>query len=199
MKLRWFNLVLILLLVAALPSQVLAATAKETVEEKVQLVVTTLGESDFKQLSKDDKILKIRSIVNEVFDYYELSRRCLGREWKKFNAAQQKEFQELFSTLLEETYADRLLAYTSEKITFGKETELKKGKVEVQSAIITTDGNKVPIGYRMILKDGQWRVYDVIIEGISLVKNYRGQFKDILSKKSPEDLLETLRKKTGKS
>ena len=95
MKLRWFNLVLILLLVAALPSQVLAATAKETVEEKVQLVVTTLGESDFKQLSKDDKILKIRSIVNEVFDYYELSRRCLGREWKTFNAAQQKEFQEL--------------------------------------------------------------------------------------------------------
>lgn len=199
MKIRWINLMLIILLAVALPSQVLAATAKETVEEKVQLVVTTLGNADFKQLSKEDKILKIRSIVNEVFDYYELSRRCLGREWKKFNEAQQKEFQELFSSLLEATYADRLLAYTSEKIMFGKETELKKGKVQVESEIHTVDGNKVPVNYRMLQKDGQWRVYDVSIEGVSLVKNYRGQFKEILSKKSPEDLLKTLREKTGKS
>jgi phospholipid transport system substrate-binding protein len=175
-----------------------AATARETVEEKVQRVVSTLGSPDFKQLAKEEQINQIRAIVNEVFDYRELSRRCLGRSWKKLNAAQQEEFISLFSELLEKTYADRLLAYTDEKIEFGKETELKKGRVEVESAIITKDGKQIPLNYRMVNKNGQWRVYDVVIEGISMVKNYRDQFRDILSKKTPEDLLQVLRDKVNK-
>ena len=190
--------VLLLLLICSLPLQAVGATAKETVEGKVQDVVTTLGNSEFKQMAKDKQITEIRSIVNEIFDYYELSRRCLGRGWKKLNDAQRKEFIELFSELLERTYADRLLAYTSEKINFGSEIELKKGKVEVASAIITTDGKNVPLNYRVIQKDGQWRVYDVIIEGISMVQNYRGQFREILAKKSPDDLLQVLRDKVNK-
>ena len=190
--------VLISILVIALPLQVLGATAKETVEEKVQMVVTTLGKPDFKQQLKDAQIAEIRGIVNEVFDYQELSRRCLGRGWKKMNPAQQTEFVQLFSELLEKTYADRLLAYTSEKINFGKETELKKGRVEVESAIITTDNKEVPFNYRMIQKEGQWRVYDIVIEGISMVQNYRDQFRDILAKKTPDDLLQVLRDKINK-
>jgi phospholipid transport system substrate-binding protein len=88
------------------------------------------------------------------------------------------------------------LAYTHEKIEFGKETELKKGRVEVESYIITLDNTKVPLFYRMSNRTGQWRVYDVVIEGVSMIKNYRGQFRQILSKKKPEDLLQTLREKT---
>jgi phospholipid transport system substrate-binding protein len=88
------------------------------------------------------------------------------------------------------------LAYTHEKIEFGKETELKKGRVEVESYIITLDNTKVPLFYRMTNKSGQWRAYDVVIEGVSMIKNYRGQFRQILSKKKPEDLLQTLREKT---
>jgi len=187
---------LVFMLVIALPLQVFGATAKETVEEKVQMVVSLLGSPDFKQKPKDTQITEIRGIVNEVFDYTELSRRCLGRGWKQLNDAQQKEFVELFSELLEKTYADRLLAYTSEKINFGRETELRKGQVEVESAIITTDNKEVPLNYRMIDKSGQWRVYDVIIEGISMVQNYRDQFREILAKKTPEDLLQVLRDKT---
>lgn len=189
---------LLSVLVIALPLQVFGATAKETVEEKVQMVVTTLGKPDFKQQPKEAQIAEIRGIVNEVFDYRELSRRCLGRGWKKMNAAQQTEFIQLFSELLEKTYADRLLAYTSEEITFGKETELKKGRVEVESAIITTANKEVPLNYRMIQKNGQWRVYDVVIEGISMVQNYRDQFRDILSKKSADDLIQVLRDKVNK-
>jgi phospholipid transport system substrate-binding protein len=184
--------------VLALGLEASAATARETVEEKVQRVVSTLGSPDFKQLAKEEQINQIRAIVNEVFDYRELSRRCLGRSWKKLNAAQQEEFISLFSELLEKTYADRLLAYTDEKIEFGKETELKKGRVEVESAIITKDGKQIPLNYRMVNKNGQWRVYDVVIEGISMVKNYRDQFRDILSKKTPEDLLQVLRDKVNK-
>ena len=88
------------------------------------------------------------------------------------------------------------MAYTHEKIEFGKETELKKGRVEVESYIITLDNTKVPLFYRMSNRTGQWRVYDVVIEGVSMIKNYRGQFRQILSKKKPEDLLQTLREKT---
>ena len=191
---HWCLLPVILLL---LPLQAFAATARETVEEKVQQVVSTLGSPDFKQLSKDDQIGEIRGIVNEIFDYNELSRRCLGRGWRKLNDAQRKEFVHLFSELLEKTYADRLLAYTSEKINFGKETELKKGRVEVESVIVTTDGKQVPLNYRLTDKSGQWRVYDVIIEGISMVQNYRSQFRDILAQKTPDDLLQVLREKVN--
>ena len=147
---------------------------------------------------KEEKIGGIRGIINEIFDWNELSKRTLGRNWKKFNDAQKKEFTDLFSSLLEGVYADRLLAYSDEKVVFERETELKKGRVEVASHIATSDGKKIPLNYRMIQKDGKWRVYDVVIEGVSMVKNYRSQFREILSKKQPEDLLNTLRKKTGK-
>jgi phospholipid transport system substrate-binding protein len=188
---------LLAVILFVLPLQAFAATARETVEERVQQVVSTLGSPDFKQLSKDDQIGEIRGIVNEIFDYNELSRRCLGRGWRKLNDAQRKEFVHLFSELLEKTYADRLLAYTSEKINFGKETELKKGRVEVESVIVTTDGKQVPLNYRLTDKSGQWRVYDVIIEGISMVQNYRSQFRDILAQKTPDDLLQVLREKVN--
>ena len=180
------------------PLQTDAATGKESVEKQVNKILEKLKDPAFKEQPKDAKIAEVRKIINEIFDYSELSKRTLGRHWKKFNDAQKEEFVTLFSALLENVYADRILAYTHEVIEFGKETELKKGRVEVESNIITSDNKKVPLNYRMILKDNQWRVYDVVIEGVSMVKNYRSQFQQILSKKSPEDLLETLRKKTQK-
>ena len=179
-----------------LPLQGYAATGKESVENQVNKILEKLKDPAFREQPKDAKIAEVRKIINEIFDYEELSKRTLGRNWKKFSDAQKTEFISLFSALLENVYADRILAYTHEVIGFGKETELKKGRVEVKSNIITSDNKKVPLNYRMILKDNQWRVYDVVIEGVSMVKNYRSQFRQILSKKSPEELLETLRKKT---
>ena len=174
-----------------------AGVATETVQGQVDKILTKLRNPEFKQKSKEDKIAGIREIINEVFDWNELSRRTLGRNWKKFGPEQKKEFTHLFSRLLEGIYADRLLAYTDEKVVFEKETELKKGKVEVASHIRLADGKKIPLNYRMVEKDGKWRVYDVVIEGVSMVKNYRGQFRELLSKGSPADLIETLKKKTS--
>jgi phospholipid transport system substrate-binding protein len=111
---------------------------------------------------------------------------------------QQKEFAELFKELLQGVYADRLLAYTDQKIEFGKEIELKKGRAEVQSNIVLSDGTKVPIFYRLTDKSGDWKTYDLIIEGVSLVKNYRSQFREIIAKESPDKLLEILRDKVSK-
>ncbi len=197
MKKKFIGLNIILLAVLLiLPLQVLAGGAKDTVKGQIDKMLAKMQTPEFKGLQKDAKLTEISNIINEVFDWQELSQRTLGREWKKFSPDQQKEFVTLFEKLLEGIYADRILAYTQEKIEFGKETELKKGRVEVESYIITTDNKKVPLFYRMTNKSGQWRVYDVVIEGVSMVKNYRGQFRQILSTKKPEDLLQTLREKT---
>ena len=197
MKSKLIGLSLILLAVLLItPLHAYATGAKDAVEAQINKMLAKMQQPAFKELSKDAKLTEIRQVINEIFDYKELSRRTLGREWKKFKPEQQTEFIDLFSKLLENVYADRILAYTHEKIEFGKETELKKGRVEVESYIITLDNTKVPLFYRMSNKSGQWRVYDVVIEGVSMIKNYRGQFRQILSKKKPEDLLQTLREKT---
>jgi phospholipid transport system substrate-binding protein len=196
-KLIGLNIILLAVLLI-LPLQVHADGAKATIEGQINKMLAKMQTPEFKALQKDAKLTEISKIINDVFDYQELSRRTLGREWKKFKPDQQKEFVSLFEELLQGIYADRILAYTSEKIEFGKETELKKGRVEVESYIITLNNKKVPLFYRMSNKTGQWRVYDIVIEGVSMIKNYRGQFRQILSKKKPEDLLQTLRKKTKK-
>ena len=190
------NIIILLAVLLILPLQVHADGAKATIQGQIDKMLVKMKEPAFKELSKDAKLAEIRKIINEVFDYKELSQRTLGRDWKKFKPEQQTEFIDLFGKLLEDVYADRILAYTHEKIEFGKETELKKGRVEVESYIITLDNTKVPLFYRMSNRTGQWRVYDVVIEGVSMIKNYRGQFRQILSKKKPEDLLQTLREKT---
>jgi phospholipid transport system substrate-binding protein len=196
MKRKYIRLSVILLaMILLLPLEVFASSAKDTVEAQINKMLARMQESSFKALSRDAKIDEIEKIIAEVFDFEELSRRTLGRDWKKFTPEQQKEFIGLFQQVLQNVYADRILAYTSEKIEFGKETELKKGRVEVESYIITTDNKKVPLFYRMTDKSGEWKVYDVVIEGISRVKNYRGQFREILKTKKPEDLLQTLREK----
>jgi phospholipid transport system substrate-binding protein len=195
MKKRRYVISLFLITLLVLPLQSYATTGKESVENQVNKILTKLKDPAFKGQPRDAQIAEVRNIINEIFDYTELSKRTLGRNWKKFSDAQKTEFIDLFSALLENVYADRILAYTHEVIEFGKETELRKGQVEVESNIITSDNKKVPLNYRLILKDNQWRVYDVVIEGVSMVKNYRSQFQQILSKKSPEELLETLRKK----
>jgi phospholipid transport system substrate-binding protein len=199
MKRQIVAMILIVAVSIVMPFQVYAASAKETVETGVNKVLKTLGDPTFKAKPRDVKITEIGNIIGEVFDFTELSKRTLGREWKKMNAEQQKEFVELFRELLQGVYADRLLAYTDQKIVFDKEIELKKGRVEVQSNIVLSDGKKVPIFYRLTNKSGQWKVYDLIIEGVSLVKNYRSQFREILAKESSEKLLQILRDKVNKT
>ena len=115
------------------------------------------------------------------------------------NAEQQKEFVKLFKQLLQGVYADRLLEYSDQKVIFDKEITPKKGRAEVQSYLQTSDGKKIPLFYRLTDKGGSWKVYDVVIEGVSMVKNYRTQFRDILAKDSPDKLLEILRDKVNKT
>ena len=197
MNTRFFGLILIFCFLTMIPLQANAATPKETVETGVNNVIKTLGDPAFKALPKDEQIATIGAEIDKIFDFKELSRRTLGKQWKKMSAEQQTEFVGLFRELLQGVYADRLLAYSDQKVLFDKEIMLKKGRAEVQSYLQTSDGKKIPLFYRLTDKSGSWKVYDVIIEGVSMVKNYRTQFRKIISKDSPEKLLEVLRKKVN--
>ena len=197
MNKRFIGLLMILAICVALPLQAFAATPMETVENGVNTVIKTLGDPAFKAKAKEEQIAVIGKEIDHIFDFKELSIRTLGRDWKKMSAEQQKEFVKLFKQLLQGVYADRLLAYSDQKVIFDKETMLKKGRAEVQSYLQTSDGNKIPLFYRLTDKSGSWKVYDVIIEGVSMVKNYRTQFRQILSKDSPDKLIEILREKVN--
>jgi len=192
------RLMLGLAILLVIPIQAIAATPKETVEAGVNNLLKTLGDPSFKAKPKDERLAIMKTQIEAVFDFKELSRRTLGRTWKKMSPEQQTEFVELFTKVLQEVYADHLMSYTDQKIIFGKETMLKKGRAEVESYLVTSDGRKIPLFYRLTNKTGSWRVYDVIIEGVSMVKNYRTQFREIMKDGSPEKLLEILRKKVEK-
>ena len=199
MNKRITGVILIFAFLMLIPLQGLAATPKETVETGVNKVLKTLGDSAFKAKPKDQKLTIIGTEIAHIFDYKELSKRTLGKQWKKMNAGQRTEFVELFKELLQGVYADRLLAYSDQKVIFDKEIMLKKGRAEVQSYLQTSDGKKIPLFYRLTDKSGSWKVYDIIIEGVSMVKNYRTQFRKILAKDSVDKLLEILRDKVKKS
>ena len=190
---------LILLAIMILPFQAFAVAAMETVHHYADKVLDVLRDPALKaESARRIKKEKIRSIADEMFDFTELSKRTLAQNWNRFDNGQQKEFIHLFKSLLADSYADKILAYTNEKIVFSKEIELTDKTAEVRSTVIGKTA-EIPINYRVILKGDGWKVYDVVIEGVSLVNNYRSQFREILLNKSPESLLETLRKKVGKS
>ena len=174
-----------------------AGAALDTIQNQINRLLGVLRDPSFRALpTEKEKTDKIWPLVDEIFDYTALSKGALSRNWKKLNKEQRKEFKALFSKVLGNVYMGRLLKYTDEKVVFGKEKMLSETKAEVETNIITASA-EIPINYRLRLKKGEWSVYDVVIEGISMVKNYRSQFQQILSKKSPEELLEMLRKKVS--
>jgi len=189
----------IIIVFLMVPLCVYAGPPLEAVKTQVNKVLDVLRDSSLKgEAGKKVKREKIRNISGNMFDYTELSKRTLGQNWSKLNAGQQTEFLGLYKTLLEDAYADKIITYTDEKVVFGKETSLSEKTAEVQTTIITKKAD-IPINYRVIQKGSDWKVYDVVIEGVSLVSNYRNQFKEILLNKTPDALLDTLRKKVGKA
>ncbi len=180
------------------PVSASAVSPLETIKPQVDRALEVLRDPALKaESAKAAKEKKIWEILDNVFDYAELSKRTLAQNWKKLSPDQQKEFISLFGKLLGTVYMDRIIAYKDEKVVFGKTTNLSDKAAEVQSEVIQPS-KSIPIHYRMILVNGEWKVYDVVIEGVSLVQNYRTQFREILMNKTPEDLLKTLREKTRK-
>lgn len=180
------------------PVSAFAGIPLETVKEHVNSVLDILRDPSLKgEAKKNVKKEKIRALSERMFDFNELSRRTMGLYWNKMNPAQQKEFIDLYKYILEDAYMEKIISYTDEKVIFDKEVQLSEKAVEVQTITVTKTA-EIPIYYRVIQREGRWRVYDVVIEGVSLISNYRSQFRDILTNKTTDDLLGILRKKVGK-
>jgi len=196
MKKRLAGFVLILLLM--FPLSVYSGVPLETVKGQITRVLDILRDPVLRgEAQRKIKKEKISAISEEMFDFTELSKRSLGQSWNKMTPEQQKEFIKLYKSLLKDVYADKITSYTEEKIIFKREITLSEKTVEVETTILTKT-LEVAINYRVIEKDGYWKVYDVVIEGVSLISNYRAQFREILANQTPEALLETLRKRVGK-
>jgi phospholipid transport system substrate-binding protein len=169
----------------------LAEEPLKIIETRIDRIVKILGD---RKLEEDVKVKQLEKAADETFDYVYLSRMSLGRNWLKLDDSQRSEFVDLYRQLLEKNYMGQLLKYTDEKVVFGRQTMLSDTKTEVDSNVVSND-KKIPITYRLIQRDGDWKVYDLVIEGVSLVSNYRTQFNDILSRQTPAEMLAILRKK----
>jgi len=188
---------LLILMFLLSPMYAKAGAPLDTVEANVKEVLDILRNPALQgEANKKVKEEKIEAIANQMFDYVALSRLTLGRSWRDFNKEEQEEFVSLFRTILKKAYMDRILSYTNEQVLFDRDVMLSENKAEVQTKIITKSA-EIPIDYRVYLKDGKWKVYDVVVEGISLVQNYRTQFREILANNPPEEVLKILREKTG--
>jgi phospholipid transport system substrate-binding protein len=151
-------------------------------------------------LAGDDRAAErrraVRTIADEIFDWREIARRALARHWQALSEPQRAEFVALFTTLLEHSYISKLEQYGGERIVYLGE-RVDGGIAPVNTRIVTTHGTEVPIGYRLVKQGDAWRVYDVSIEGVSLVSNYRTQFNAIIQTASYDALIDKLRSRQG--
>lgn len=183
-----------------LPAQIWGAqtaqeTLKNTIDEMLSVLSTPAKKGTPAYQTERDKLMQI---IGGIFDFEELSARAVGVHWKRFSDAQKQEFIKDFSGLLRGKYLDRIQAYSNESVEYGDIRTSSRGNVEVHTRIVQSN-NTIPIAYRMTETDTGWKVYDVVIEGVSLVKNYRSQFMEILVNGKPEDLLSALKKKIGQN
>lgn len=189
------------LLIAALLAHALLASAtqagepSEVVRKGIHGVLEILGQPELKAPEKKaERRNRMRKIIHQYFDFEEMSRRSLARAWRKRTLKEKAEFIELFSYFMERNYAGTLESYTNEKVVLGKET-IDEEFAKVDTVIITTNQKEVDIVYRLHKVEGEWRVYDVVVEGVSLIKNYRDQFRSIIRRTSYANLVKILRAK----
>jgi phospholipid transport system substrate-binding protein len=167
---------------------------REVISETVDQVLEVLGDVS---LQSEARRRRIEKIAYQCFDFVTMSKLVVARHWNRFDSGQQEELVEEFKSFLANTYGERIDRYNQEKVVVVGEREERRGDVTVQTRISGGDYDGAEIDYRMRRTDRGWQVIDVKVEGVSIVLNYRDQFKSILGRKGPEGLLETLRQKNA--
>ena len=189
--LKMLSLSLILILMGMV-DLALAGPPTEAVKGTVDQVIRYLSDPALKAPGQKQRRRQlVKQTVDRRFDYEEMAKRSLPN-WNKLSASQRREFVDLFAELLEASYADKLDKYSGEKVAY--EGEILDGdRAEVRTFLLRRN-DRIPINYRL-LNESQWMIYDVIIEGVSLVNNYRSQFRRVISESSFDDLVRRLRTK----
>jgi phospholipid transport system substrate-binding protein len=178
------------------PGKVVASIVTDEVRRTVDEVVKIVTDKELKKAPNEQKRRSaLKQAIGRIFDYGEMAKRSMGTHWKTLTPAQQKDFVGLFATLLENSYAGKIEAYKNEKIVYEKES-LDGDHAEVKSRVITPKRDEYELGYRLLKEGGKWMVYDVVIEGVSLVSNYRTQFNKIINEKGYKELLKKMRTKS---
>jgi phospholipid transport system substrate-binding protein len=182
--------------VAAAAPPARAGTPLDQLRLQVDRVLKVLEDPELKQPEKaKDRRLAVRKIANDIFDFSETAKRSLGRHWQARTPAEQTEFVQLFSDLLERSYLSKIELYGGEKIQYVSDAVENGDQAKVLTKIVARQGSEIPIEYRMHKKADKWLVYDVMIEGVSLVANYRTQFNKIIQTSSYDDLVKRMRAK----
>ncbi|PYM17925.1 MAG: organic solvent tolerance ABC transporter substrate-binding protein [Candidatus Rokuibacteriota bacterium] len=164
---------------------------KSHVDRIVQMLQDPALKSEGRSAERRDAV---RKVAMDIFDFEETSKRALGPHWRERTPAEREEFVRLFTDLLEHSYLSKIESYQGEKISYLGET-VQDDTATVKTRIVTPKRTEIPVDYRMGRKDNRWLVYDVIIEGISLVGNYRTQFNKVIQTQSYQALVEKLRAK----
>lgn len=189
-----FKRVLLILTASIFMASAAYATPTDVVKKTVDEVVHIVADKEMKRnVVKRRQALK--KAISVIFDYSEMAKRSLGKHWNVRSAAERKQFTDLFATLLENSYAGKIESYNNEKIIYIKDT-VEDNYAEVKSKVVTAARDEFTLDYRLFKQDGKWMVYDVIIEGVSLVSNYRSQFNKIITANGYDKLVKKLQSKS---
>jgi phospholipid transport system substrate-binding protein len=185
---RWLLLVGLLLLLAG--GALATPGPMEQARTTVDAVMAILKES---ALEKEARREKLSTTIRARFDFNEMSQRILAVNWKSASTEQREQFVKIFSDLLERNYIGRIESYTNEKIDFVKERV--QGDRAAVDTVIVTKSAEIPISYRMVQQGSEWMVYDVVVESVSFVNNYRSSYGEILKKEGFDGLLTRMAEK----
>ncbi len=193
----WIGIALLALWIGCGFGPVWAGVPTEKVKETTDKIIAIVSDPALKDPAKEkERREQIRRSVDEMCDWQEMSRRSLGRYWAQRSEQEKKEFIQLFGQLLERTYIDKVEGYSGEKVIYtGERVDGDYAEVEVK--IVTKKNTEIPVVYKLRSRGQRWWAYDMVIEGVSLVNNYRTQFSDIMAKSSFEGLMKKLREKSA--
>lgn len=192
-----FLLVVFMFVVAFASVSMAATSATDTIRQAVNDVMNIIKKPEMHDPAKKNELLKdVEERVKTIFDFGEFAARTVGPKWRSFTPDQKSRFEDAFADLLRGTYIEKLDGYSGEKVNFTGEVSSSSGdKVEVQTSVQAKD-KVIPVAYRLLQKNNVWKVYDVRVENVSMIENYRGQFKDILLRGSADELIQKVVEKS---
>jgi phospholipid transport system substrate-binding protein len=193
MRTHRFAIGTVLALVVLVVTPAIAGAPTEQLRQRIDQVIKVLDEPALRD-KPPERQAAIRKIAEDIFDYPDAARRALGAHWSARAPQEREEFVRLFADVLDRAYVSKIDLYQGEKVGYLGDT-IDADQATVKTRIATKKGSEVPIDYRMHLNNGRWLVYDVIIEGVSLVANYRNQFNKIVQTESYQALVDKLRSK----
>jgi phospholipid transport system substrate-binding protein len=199
----WYRQITVLVVLSSLlwgplVRRAVAGEPTERVRETVNAVLDVLADESLKAPGREaERRAKLRQTVLQRFGFEEMAQRALGQHWRKRTPEEQREFVGLFTDLLERSYLDKIEGYGGSKqnIRYAKETIDKDGYASVRTEITSAHDQIYEIEYRLLQRNSNWQVYDVIIEGVSLVNNYRTQFNKVILEQSYAELVKQMKLK----